>query len=98
MKKKLCCIMSALLVLCICVPGGTVQAIAAEPAAQSPSQAANAEQTASVSEDSPQVSQTQSLSEGAVNSDEEAQPASGQTDDEETSLDSTQADSARRSR
>lgn len=99
MKKKLCCIMSALLVLCICVPGGTVQAIAAEPAAQtaaqSPSQAANAEQTASVSEDSPQVSQTQSLSEGAVNSDEEAQPASGQTDDEETSLDSTQADVTR---
>ena len=77
--------MSVLLVLGICVPGGTVQAIAAESAtqavAQSPSQAANAEQTASVSEDSPQVSQAQGLIEGAVNSDEEAQPASGQTDD-----------------
>lgn len=95
MKKKLCCIMSALLVLCFCVPGGVVQAIAAEPAAQSPSQAANAEQTASVSEDSPQVSQTQSLSEGAVNSDEEAQPASGQADDEEAGLDSSQANATR---
>lgn len=99
MKKKLCCIMSALLVLCFCVPGGTVQAIAAEPAAQaatqSPSQAANAEQTAGVSEDSPQVSQTQSLSEGAVNSDEGAQPASGQTDDEEAGLDSSQANATR---
>lgn len=87
--------MSVLLVLGICVPGGTVQAIAAEPAAQSPSQAANAEQTASVSEDSPQVSQTQSLSEGAVNLDEEAQPASGQTDDEEAGLDSSQANATR---
>ena len=99
MKKKLCCIMSALLVLCICVPGGVVRAVAAEPAAQtaaqSPSQAANAEQTASVSEDSPQVSQTQSLSEGAANSDEEAQPASGQTDDEEAGPDSSQANATR---
>ena len=97
MKKKLCCIMSVLLVLCICVPGGVVQAVAAEPAAQTAaqSQVTDAAQTASVSEDSPQVSQTQSLSEGAVNSDEEAQPASGQADDEETSLDSTQADVTR---
>ena len=91
--------MSVLLVLGICVPGGTVQAIAAESAAQavaqSPSQAANAEQTASVSEDSPQVSQAQGLIEGAVNSDEEAQPASGQTDDEETGLESTQANMTR---
>lgn len=97
MKKKLCCIMSVLLVLCICVPGGVVQAVAAEPAAQAAaqSQVTDAAQIASVSEDSPQVSQTQSLSEGAVNSDEEAQPASGQADDEETSLDSTQADVTR---
>lgn len=97
MKKKLCCIMSALLVLCFCVPGGVVQAIAAEPAAQTAtqSQVTDAAQIASVSEDSPQVSQTQSLSEGAVNSDEEAQPASGQTDDEETGLESTQADVTR---
>lgn len=97
MKKKLCCIMSALLVLCFCVPGGVVQAIAAEPAAQTAaqSQVTDAAQIASVSEDSPQVSQTQSLSEGAVNSDEEAQPASGQTGDEETGLESTQADVTR---
>lgn len=97
MKKKLCCIMSALLVLCICVPGGVVQAIAAEPAAQTAaqSQVTDAAQIASVSEDSPQVSQTQSLSEGAVNSDEEAQPASGQTDDEEAGLDSSQANATR---
>lgn len=99
MKKKLCCIMSALLVLCICVPGGAVQAIAAEPATQGAvqlsSQEADAEQAASASESSSQAGQAQGLIEGAVSSDEEAQPASGQTDDEKAGLDSFQANMTR---
>lgn len=99
MKKKLCCIMSALLVLCICVPGGAVQAIAAEPATQGAvqlsSQEADAEQTASASESSSQAGQAQGLIEGAVSSDGEAQPASGQANDEEAGLDSSQANMTR---
>ena len=99
MKKKLCCIMSALLVLCICVPGGAVRAIAAEPAAQGAvqlsSQEADAEQAASASESSSQAGQAQDLIEGSANSDGEAQPTSGQADDEEAELDSSQANMTR---
>ena len=99
MKKKLCCIMSALLVLCICVPGGAVRAIAAEPAAQGAvqlsSQEADAEQAASASESSSQAGQAQDLIEGSANSDGEAQPTSGQAGDEEAGLDSSQANMTR---
>lgn len=99
MKKKLCCIMSALLVFCICVPGGAAQAIAAEPvtqdAVQLPSQEADAEQVASASESSSQASQAQGLIEGSANSDGEAQPTSGQANDEEAGLDSSQANMTR---
>ena len=96
---RLCCILSAVLALSICVPGGAIQALASDGGAQattsstaSPEPAAG--QAADESQSPSAVSQEQSEQAGAADPDKSAEAASASAD-EGTSPDGSQANETR---